>query len=877
LQTNDTMHWLWILIISLLGLKAESGVVPPRSRPAAFVARRQLQQSLVVRHHVACDSVDPDVVEENHHHHHHGHHLVLTQLRGGDQEQQLTLDQKVQAAMIKLGLKSPGEDAENSNSNNTTDETTISTAGDNAQECEGGVCPAPPPALSAESSSSSSSETTTATTTLPAAAATIQHEEDEEDVATLAQKIADSMNVHSSLAMAALGATAVDDASTAAVGDGSKKSSRTRRTYNEQAARAMVQQELDIIATVAADSAQVQQLVSEGFDSFLSRRALAFADMEMDDARAILLADQEDERQEEKERKEQQEKLEQQVENKNDDNTMPVFKTVNVDSSFDPTKLSTTTAAPTPPTKANKADVVFEATAAQVQELVLESPVPVLLDVYADWCGPCKVLGPILEDLAIKSGGLFRLVKIDSDNERAVSAALQVTALPTVFGIRDGRIIHMFQGMPSSEEAMKNFLLGVIMPGGEANFAPALTSAQTKLYTELTSKLVKMAGSSCFSFSARERLQDRIATMLETLVEQTSGDPSIAEESAVVVRSFIANVIRDPTETKFRQVNLNNAVVKDKIVKYPAALAMLHVVGFSSSSSSDDAGAASLMLGKGKKMVNVAPLTVARDAIDQWIDKSRYEIARAARKRKDEEDRIRLEAEGAFDKDDGEDDDAEEEAKEVVNLNVCKIKLRMDGKKKVLDVELGADEPLQAILQHLPVPLANDEEVRITCVAKRLVVKSSDETMMHKSFRELGLSPAASVVVKVGADAVDDAAAAAVAASSTGTSSAGGKLAERVTSQRKKKKGSHTMQSVGIYGKDDNAKGELIDGGGGTLYEQDVSDDEDEKDKTEAEQDEKPTEAEDATITTPDATTEDSDEAGEDEQDLDDAEGDDKD
>ena len=63
--------------------------------------------------------------------------------------------------------------------------------------------------------------------------------------------------------------------------------------------------------------------------------------------------------------------------------------------------------------KANKADVVFEATAAQVQELVLESPVPVLLDVYADWCGPCKVLGPILEEMAVKAGGLFRLVKIN--------------------------------------------------------------------------------------------------------------------------------------------------------------------------------------------------------------------------------------------------------------------------------------------------------------------------------------------------------------------------------------------------------------------------------------------------------------------------------
>ncbi|EEC46985.1 predicted protein, partial [Phaeodactylum tricornutum CCAP 1055/1] len=78
-------------------------------------------------------------------------------------------------------------------------------------------------------------------------------------------------------------------------------------------------------------------------------------------------------------------------------------------------------------------------TSAQIQRLVLESPVPVLLDVYADWCGPCKVLGPALEEMAIKSGGAFRLVKVNSDNERPVSTSLEVKALPSVFGLKDGK------------------------------------------------------------------------------------------------------------------------------------------------------------------------------------------------------------------------------------------------------------------------------------------------------------------------------------------------------------------------------------------------------------------------------------------------------
>jgi thiol-disulfide isomerase/thioredoxin len=47
---------------------------------------------------------------------------------------------------------------------------------------------------------------------------------------------------------------------------------------------------------------------------------------------------------------------------------------------------------------------VFEATSANFQQLVLESKVPVLVDIYADWCGPCKQLGPMLESAAMKSG-----------------------------------------------------------------------------------------------------------------------------------------------------------------------------------------------------------------------------------------------------------------------------------------------------------------------------------------------------------------------------------------------------------------------------------------------------------------------------------------
>ena len=100
-------------------------------------------------------------------------------------------------------------------------------------------------------------------------------------------------------------------------------------------------------------------------------------------------------------------------------------------------KSESDAAAPVP---AKKEDVVFEVTAANFQQIVLESPVPVLLDVYADWCGPCKQLGPVLEQAAIKAGGMFRVAKVNADNEKAVSEALGVTGLPTVFTVSKGKI-----------------------------------------------------------------------------------------------------------------------------------------------------------------------------------------------------------------------------------------------------------------------------------------------------------------------------------------------------------------------------------------------------------------------------------------------------
>ncbi|NID15587.1 thioredoxin [Luteibacter yeojuensis] len=125
---------------------------------------------------------------------------------------------------------------------------------------------------------------------------------------------------------------------------------------------------------------------------------------------------------------------------------------------------------------------VFDATTAGFENDVINASLdtPILVDLWAEWCGPCKTLGPILEKLAVEYGGAFRLAKIDVEAEQQLAAMFGVRSIPTVVLISGGQVVDGFAGaLPEGE--IRKFLAkhGLEPLDGEAAAEAPATTAET--------------------------------------------------------------------------------------------------------------------------------------------------------------------------------------------------------------------------------------------------------------------------------------------------------------------------------------------------------------------------------------------------------------
>ncbi len=88
---------------------------------------------------------------------------------------------------------------------------------------------------------------------------------------------------------------------------------------------------------------------------------------------------------------------------------------------------------------------------------VLESSTPILVDFWAEWCGPCKMIAPVLDELAEEYDGKVRIGKVNIDNEQGLAAEYGVRAIPTLLLFQNGQVTEQIVGLKSKRDLKNSF------------------------------------------------------------------------------------------------------------------------------------------------------------------------------------------------------------------------------------------------------------------------------------------------------------------------------------------------------------------------------------------------------------------------------------